>query len=54
VTSTTSELNTRLEALQDDYTFRVNVLVEDGREDLVADLSDQYICDAAALTRQVA
>ncbi len=50
----TTELDTRLEALQDDYTFRVNVLLEEGREDLVADMSDQYLSDAAALTRQAA
>lgn len=52
--TSTIELNTQLEALQDDYTFRINVLVEEGREDLVADLSDQYLWDAAALTQRAA
>lgn len=49
-----TELSAQLEDLQDDYTFRVNVLLEDGREDLAADLSDQYVSDAAELMRRAA
>lgn len=52
--TSTTELSTQLEVLQDDYTFRINVLVEEGREDLVADLSAEYAIDAAALMQPAA
>jgi hypothetical protein len=38
----TIELTTRLQDLQDDYTYRVNQLLEENREDLAAKLADQY------------
>lgn len=37
----------RLEELRDDYTYRVNLLLDEGREDLAAELADQYLEDAA-------
>ena len=40
-------LTTRLEELQDDYTYRVNMLLEENREDLAAKLADQYLDEAA-------
>ena len=40
-------LTTRLEELQDDYTYRVNMLLEENREDLAAKLAEQYPDDAA-------
>lgn len=40
---------TRLRELQDDYTYRLNMLLEDNREDLAAKLADQYLAEAHAL-----
>ncbi len=37
----------RLEELRDSYTYRVNLLLDEGREDLAAKLADQYVEDAA-------
>jgi hypothetical protein len=45
--SATPDLTTRLETLQDDYTYRVNMLLEEGREDLAANLVDEYLEEAA-------
>ena len=39
----TTTLTARLEKLQDEYTYRVNILLDDNREDLAAELSDQYV-----------
>lgn len=47
--TTTLDLATRLAALQDHYTYRVNLLLDEGREDLAAQLADQYPDDAARL-----
>ncbi len=43
----TLDLTTRLEQLRDDYTYRVNLLLDEGREDLAVKLSDEYV-EAAA------
>ena len=45
--NTTIDLTTRLETLRDEYTYRLNLLLDEGREDLAAKLSDEYV-DAAA------
>ncbi|PZS14646.1 MAG: hypothetical protein DLM57_14145 [Pseudonocardiales bacterium] len=45
--NTTTDLTTRLEALRDEYTYRVNMLLEEGREDLATELADNYVDDAA-------
>ncbi len=50
--STTIDMTTELAELQDDYTYRVNLLLDEGREDLAAVLADRYIEDAAALVRR--
>lgn len=47
MTTTLFDLDAELSALQDDYTYRVNMLLDEGREDLAAELSDQYVQDAA-------
>jgi hypothetical protein len=47
----TRTLSTQLAALQDDYTYRVNLLLDEGREDLAARLADRYLEDAARLMR---
>ncbi len=49
MTSTLFDLNAELSALQDDYTYRVNLLLDEGREDLATELSDRYVQDAADL-----
>lgn len=49
--STTLDLTARLELLRDDYTYRVNMLLEEGREDLAARLVDDYLDDATSLMR---
>ena len=55
-TTTTIDVDVRaeLEALQDDYTYRVNLLLDEGREDLASALSDQYIAEAATVIRRAA
>ncbi len=47
--TSTLTLDEELATLRDDYTYRVNLLLDDGREDLAAQLSDRYLEDAAAL-----
>jgi hypothetical protein len=47
IVNTTIDLTTRLEALRDEYTYRLNLLLDEGREDLAAKLSDEYL-EAAA------
>ena len=39
----------RLQDLDDHYTEEVNMLVAEGRDDLIADLSDQYLQEVAEL-----
>jgi hypothetical protein len=43
----TLDLTTRLETLRDEYTYRVNLLLDEGREDLAIKLSEEYV-EAAA------
>jgi hypothetical protein len=45
----TLDLATRLETLRDDYTYRVNLLLDEGREDLAVKLSDEYVEAAARI-----
>ncbi|MCU1659136.1 MAG: hypothetical protein JWO57_3792 [Pseudonocardiales bacterium] len=40
-------MNARLDDLRDEYTYRVNMLLELGREDLAAQVADQYPEDVA-------
>jgi hypothetical protein len=51
VVTSTLDLNTRLERLEDDYTYRVNMLLEEGRDDLAAVLADEFVDAAARLLR---
>lgn len=39
--------STRLQKLQDEYTYRVNVLLDEGREDLAARVADEYLDELA-------
>jgi hypothetical protein len=50
--TTTIDTTAALAALQDDYTYRVNMLLDEGREDLAAALADRYVEDAAAIVRR--
>jgi len=50
----TVDVSAELAALQDDYTYRVNMLLDEGREDLATHLADRYIEDAAAVIRHAA
>src|SRR5438094_3903532 len=43
------ELDARLRALHDDYAWKVNAAVAEGREDLIRRLSDEYVEEAAHL-----
>jgi hypothetical protein len=43
---TTLDLTARLEALRDEYTYRVNMLLDEGREDLATALADDYVEEA--------
>jgi len=45
------DLNAELQQLQDDYTYRVNTVIEENREDLAYRLSDEYEREAAQLVR---
>ncbi len=45
------DLTTRLEELRDDYTYRVNMVLDEDREDLAAQLADQYLEEAAGVVR---
>lgn len=45
--NTTPDLTARLEALRDEYTYRVNIMLEEGREDLATQLADDYVEEAA-------
>jgi hypothetical protein len=47
--TTTTDLTAALAVLRDDYTYRVNLLLDEGREDLAARLADRYVEDAARL-----
>ena len=51
---TTSSYDAELAALRDDYTYRINLLLDEGREDLATALSDRYVEDAAAILRRAA
>jgi len=42
-------LDARLRALHDDYVWKVNAAVAEGRDDLVRRLSDEYVEEAAHL-----
>jgi hypothetical protein len=42
-------LNDRLAALQDEYTYRLNILLEEDRVDLACKLADKYVDEAAQL-----
>jgi hypothetical protein len=46
VNTTTPDLTARLEALRDEYTYRVNLLLDEGREDLATRLADDYVEEA--------
>lgn len=37
----------RLRELQDEYTYRVNLLLDEGREDLAARVAEGYLDDVA-------
>jgi hypothetical protein len=50
----TLDLATRLEDLRDDYTYRLNLLLDEGREDLAVKLSDEYVEAAARLLESTA
>jgi len=50
---TTLELTARLEKLQDEYTYKVNMLLEENREDLAAKLADQYTDEATRALRSI-
>jgi hypothetical protein len=45
------DLTAELEALHDDYVYRVNALIEAGRDDLVRALVDDYFEVATRLIR---
>ncbi|HEY7009440.1 MAG TPA: hypothetical protein VH395_10885 [Jatrophihabitantaceae bacterium] len=45
-------MDRELEQLHDEYVYRVNTLVEEGREDLARQLSDCYVEDALYLLRR--
>jgi hypothetical protein len=51
--NTTLDLTTRLEKMQDEYTYRVNMLLDENREDLAAKLADQYTEEATRVLRSV-
>jgi hypothetical protein len=40
------DLTARLRALHDDYVWRVNAAVAEGREDLAQEMSDDYVDEA--------
>lgn len=44
--TTTLELSARLEELRDEYTYRVNYVLDEGREDLATELADDYVVEA--------
>jgi hypothetical protein len=46
---TEAELTAELAALHADYTDRLNLLLDEGREDLAAILADHHLEDAARL-----
>jgi hypothetical protein len=43
------DLTTRLRELHDDYVWRVNAAVAEGRDDLVQQLSDDYLDEATEM-----
>ncbi len=47
----TIDLTEELAALRDDYTYRVNLLLDEGRDDLAARLADRYVEDAFRVVR---
>lgn len=44
--NTTLDLTARLETLRDEYTYRVNTLLGEGREDLATQMADDYVVEA--------
>jgi hypothetical protein len=48
-TTVTESLDVQLANLQDEYTYRINMLLEEDRTDLATKLADRYVEDAAAL-----
>ncbi|HEY2041382.1 MAG TPA: hypothetical protein VGH11_01805 [Jatrophihabitans sp.] len=46
-----STLDARLAALQDEYTYRVNMLLEEDRTDLAARLAEEYVEEAHQLVQ---
>ncbi|MGI8878973.1 MAG: hypothetical protein ACR2KJ_00355 [Jatrophihabitans sp.] len=44
--TSTTDVTARLAELRDEYTYRVNLLLDEGREDLAARVADEY-SDAA-------
>ncbi|MGI8664957.1 MAG: hypothetical protein ACR2N4_02835 [Jatrophihabitans sp.] len=46
-------LDVRLARLQDEYTYRVNMVLEEDRTDLAEQLSQDYLDDAARLLSSV-
>ena len=51
--TTTYDVTAEISALQDDYTYRMNLLLDEGREDLATTLADRYTDDAARLVNTV-
>ncbi len=49
--SATISLTEQLAVLRDDYTYRVNLLLDEGRDDLAARLADRYVDDAFRVMR---
>lgn len=47
MTTSLDTASARLRELQDEYTYRVNVLLDEGREDLAARVADAYLDDVA-------
>ncbi len=48
------QLRDQLEDLRDSYTYRLNILLEQGREDLADTMSAQYTAERATLLRRTA
>jgi len=47
--NTTLDLTALLEQLRDEYTYRVNMLLEEDREDLATALADEYVAEATRI-----
>jgi len=48
---TESNLTAKLNKLQDDYGYRVNLLLDQGREDLAREIADEHLVKATELVR---